>query len=97
MPEWSRIAATSFGILFFVGHLIWAIYSLRFQSTREERLEAAGIVVPGLAGLLIAASAWVPPGYGWAVLSILIVAAVLIIVGRAIYELIVFGNRKRDG
>jgi hypothetical protein len=78
------------GAVIFLVHLASAIYSVRFFTDRNEKLEAAGKVVPGLAGLLFVAAALLWPS-GWVVLCLALSVPVLT-VGRAIYELIVFRN-----
>ena len=61
--------------------LAWIIHSVRFFSARDEKLEAAGKVVPGFADLLMVAAALRSPS-GWAILCVAL-ALPLMIVGRA--------------
>ena len=88
MPVAFKVIVVCVGALFFVGHLAWAVYSVRFFSARDDRLEAVGKVVPGLAGLLMVAGALGAPS-GWAVVCTVLAFPVMI-VGRAAYEFIVF-------
>lgn len=78
----------AFGSLFFAGHLISASVGFRVAKDRDERLEAVGAVVPGLAGVLIVLAFTVP----WSLVKLILALAALplIVIGRALYELIVF-------
>jgi hypothetical protein len=91
LPLWVKIVAVAFGAAFFVAHVLLAVHGMRCALTRDQRVEAAGALVPGVSGLLIAfavASPW--PWLGFAASAL---AAVTIVLGRALYEMIVF----RDG
>jgi hypothetical protein len=90
MPFAFQVFAVCFGVIYFLVHLAWAVYSVRFFTARDDRLEAAGKVIPGFAGLLVAAAALLLPS-GWGV-ACTVVAFPLMFVGRAVYELIVFRN-----
>lgn len=97
MPFWVQLGVTILGVLFFAAYLAATLYNLKFKRTRDERLEAAGAVIPGISGLILASMVWFPPGFGWAVISVIILAAFLVIGGRALYEGIVFRRRRRGG
>lgn len=86
MPEWLNYIA--FGVLFFVVHAAWMVYSLPYARDRDDRLEFIGKIVPGFAGLCIVGAVLSP----WPLLSIaLYLAAIpMMVAGRALYELIVF-------
>lgn len=91
MPDWIRYLAISFGVLFFVAHVAWMLYSLPFASDRDKRREYFGIIVPGFAGLCIAGAAWLQSPLISVVLGLL--GGLLLLFGRAVYELVVFrGN-----
>jgi len=94
MPVAFKIFVVCFGAIFFVMHLAWTFYSVRFYTARDDKLEAAGKVVPGFAGLLIVASALLAPS-SWSLLCV-VLAIPLMIVGRAVYELIVFRQSGGD-
>ena len=91
MPIAVRVVAAVFGSLFFAAHLTCAAHAMRFHPTREGKLEAAGAVVPGSAGLLVTAAAVVAPPW-WAI-ACLVPAVPLLVLGRAVYELVVFRDR----
>ena len=91
LPDLIRAILICLGAIFFLAHFASAIYSVRCFKNRNEKLEAAGKVVPGLAGLLFVAAGLLWPS-GWAPVCLALSLPVLI-VGRAIYELIVFPNR----
>lgn len=93
MPVAFKVIVVCFGALFFLAHLAWAVYSVRFFKARDDKLEAAGKVVPGFAGLLMVAAALLAPS-GWSMVCA-VLAIPLMIIGRAAYELIVF--RKSGG
>ena len=83
-------AFTNFGLVFFLFYLSLAILGFRRSASRDDRLEAAGAVIPGLAGLGIVGAVWAGPPWAFA----LIAASVpFMTVGRAVYELIVFRPR----
>ena len=92
MPTWFVATGVAFGLLFFAFHAFWAVSGLRYARSRDDRLEAAGAVVPGLAGLLLAAAAVTSPALlslGFAILSLPV-----LVLGRAVYELVVFRSRS---
>lgn len=93
---WSlRLCLAVFGLLFFAFQVVMALLGgVRSASDRDRRIEAAGSIVPGLAGLFIAAACFSP----WrALLLVMAVASVVFLVfGRAGYELIVFRPRRRS-
>ena len=91
-PTWVRVGAVALGVSFFGAHVFLAVMGVRRATNRDDRLEAAGLLVPGLAGLLLAAAYLSPT----AALSLTLVLAALpvMIVGRAIYELLVFRPRR---
>ncbi len=93
MPVAFKVIVVCFGAIFFLAHLAWAVYSVRFFTARDDKLQAAGKVVPGFAGLLMVAAALLAPS-GWSVLCV-VLAIPLMIIGRSVYELIVF--RKGGG
>jgi hypothetical protein len=88
MTDWFRYTVIAFGILFFVAHLALMVYSLPFARDRDTQFEYFGKIVPGLAGIGIACAAFVESS----LLSILlvVVSGFVMILGRVIYELIVF-------
>lgn len=90
MPVAFRIIVVCFGAAFFLAHFAWAIYSFRFFTSRGDRLAAVGKVVPGFAGVLMIAAVFLPPLGG---LICAVLAIPLIIVGRAVFELIIFRTR----
>jgi hypothetical protein len=94
MPFAFKVIIVCFGATFFLAHLAWALYAVRFYTARDDKLEAAGKVVPGFAGLLMVAAALLAPS-GWSVVCG-ILAIPLMVVGRAVYELIVFRKSGRD-
>jgi len=64
------------------------LYSLPFARDRGTWFEYLGKIVPGFAGIIIACAAWVDSSL---VLILLVaVAGFIMILGRAVYELIVF-------
>lgn len=76
------------GSVWFVAHVAWAFYAVRYCSTGDQLLEALGVIVPGLGGLcLLLAGVLTSPIWS---LICLVIALPLMIVGRACYELIVF-------
>jgi hypothetical protein len=95
IPAPLAISMTAFGFLFFAGHLIWAVVGVRSASGRDDRLELAGRAVPGIAGLLLAVAVLAP----WPLLGIglVVMAMPVMVLGRAIYESIVFRRRGPDG
>jgi len=90
MPDWYRYLVLTFGLLFFTGHFAWMLISLRYATSRDELLEYFGKCVPGIGGLLIGLSPFVPSTLLGVVMSL--AGLPVIFVGRAIYELIVFGK-----
>ena len=87
-----RWTLTGLGLAFFLIHVLIALSALRVHADRRERLEAFGRIAPGLAGLLVAVGGWLIPSM-WALLPILLALPTLV-VGRAAYELLVFGRRR---
>ena len=99
MPTWLKLSGLVFGLLFFLYHLGLATWGFRSALSRDQRLEAVGAIVPGLSGLLMVAAAWSPwPALG---IGLAVVGVPILILGRAIYELIIFahrqGHRRRAG
>jgi hypothetical protein len=93
MPDWIRYVQTAFGILFFSGHVLWMVCSLRFARSPADRLEYVGILVPGSAGIMIAAIPWVTyPPLG---IALCFAGLLVMVLGRALYELVVF--RRTQG
>ncbi len=91
MPDWFRYLTIAFGVLFFVAHLAWILYSLPFAQDRAKRLEYFGKLVPGFAGIFIALAVWVQSPL--LAVALAITGGFVLILGRAVYELIVFrGN-----
>lgn len=88
MPFTFKVIVICFGALFFIAHLAWAACSVRFYTARNDKLESLGKAVPGFAGLLLVTLVLLPPS-GWSVVCA-VAAISLMIVGRAVYELIVF-------
>lgn len=84
MPLPFKIILITFGTLVFLAHAAWALYSIRFYSTRTEKLEAAGIIVPGCSGLLMIAAALLLPSR-WGILCAALTFPLLLI-GRAVYD-----------
>ena len=91
-----RATITFLGILYFLAILAWTLYLVCRQSTRDRRLEDAGTVVRGIPGLLIAGSLWLPQRYSWLAVLLNVLSIGLLIVGPALYELVVFRNHWRD-
>ena len=83
-----QLLGTSFGAVLFLYCLARMIYGMRFAQSRDERLEAVGLLVPGIAGLLLAGAFWVP--HRWVAILLMLVAIACLVAGRAVYELIVF-------
>ena len=88
MPDWIRYLAISFGVLFFISHVAWMLYSFSFASDRAKRREYFGIIVPGFAGVCIAGAAWLQPPLFSVILGLL--GGLLLLFGRAAYEILVF-------
>jgi hypothetical protein len=86
MPDWIRYVVTEFGILFFSGHLVWMVCSFRFARLHADRLEYVGVIVPGSAGIMIAASPWV--SYPPLAIALCLAGLLVIVVGRGLYELV---------
>jgi hypothetical protein len=87
-----RFAAAFFGLFFFLYHLIIAVSGIRTALSRDQRLESAGALVPGLSGLLMATAAWSPSRL--LSLALVVVALPVLVLGRALYELAVFRPKK---
>jgi predicted membrane channel-forming protein YqfA (hemolysin III family) len=93
MSDSFRYLAIAFGVLFFIAHLAWMLYSLPFAQDRAKRLEYFGKVVPGFAGICIALAVWVQSPL--LAVPLMIAGGFVLILGRAVYELIVFrGNAE---
>src|SRR5262245_32543554 len=90
IPSSLAAAFTTFGLVYFLFSLSLAILGFRRSASRDDRLEAAGVVIPGLAGLGIVGAVWVGPP--WA-LALIAASIPFMAVGRAVYELIVFRPR----
>ncbi len=75
----------SFGGVFFIAHVIWTFALYRHAIDHNHRVEAAGAVVPGLSGLAIGLATMAPL---WLSVCLLPAAAINVILGRAIYELV---------
>jgi hypothetical protein len=88
IPFWFKIAIIAFGLLFFAGHLLLAILGVRRATTRDNRLVAVGVVVPGIAGLFLAGAALSTTP----VLGLVLLAPFLpiLVIGRAVYELVLY-------
>ena len=88
-----EILVIAFCGLFFIGHVLFA--GARFCTAQDQgsRLEALGLLVPGFAGAIIV-FAFLSP---WPLLRPIsaLVSLPLIVVGRPLYELVVF--RRRGG
>lgn len=89
--SFATVVLVCFGAAFFLGHLAWAIYAFRFYTARDDKLEAAGKVIPGIPGLLLVAVALAPSV--WTV-TFAVLAFPLSIVGQGIYQCIVFRKKK---
>ena len=90
-----EIFPITFGGLYFAGHLVWAAVNVLAAKGRDARLVEAGIFVPGFAGLFMVFAVIAR----WPILKIALRIAALVIglVGRALYELVVFrsnGSRR---
>lgn len=82
----------AFGLLVFTLFLLKAMYQLRFAATRDQRLESAGAAVPGVGGLCLAGIAY---STSLALsIGLAVVGLATLVVGRAVYELIVFQPRS---
>ena len=79
-------ACIALGLLFYLGHAWFTVAKYRAMTTRDDRLEALGLLVPGLS-LALAIAARTSPSFG---IILLVLAFFNLILGRAIYELIVF-------
>ena len=96
-PEWLKVCGACFGLVFFLYFWLVALWGMSSATSREHRLEAAGAMVPGFSGLLLAAALWSSSravGLGLAV-----AALPILVIGRAIYEVVVFriSRSSRDG
>lgn len=82
-------ACIALGLLFYLGHAWFTVAKYRAMTTRDDRLEALGLLVPGLSGLslALAIAARTSPSFS---IILLVLAFFNLILGRAIYELIVF-------
>jgi hypothetical protein len=87
-PLWLKIVASALGLLVCLGHVVSAVVGTRSARTPEQRTEAAGAIVPGVAGLLLVATVVSPSRP----LSLLSACAALptLVLGRAVYELVAF-------
>jgi len=84
------------GVLFFVAHVVFALCGVHVRrGDRDGQLEALGKSVPGMAGLLLGLGCWLIPSI-WAMLPML-AALLTLMLGRPVYELIVFGRRRGNG
>lgn len=79
-------ACIALGLLFYLGHAWFTVAKYRAMTTRDDRLEALGLLVPGLS-LALAIAARTSPSFS---IILLVLAFFNLILGRAIYELIVF-------
>ncbi len=91
ISETSPRALMAFGLLFFLGHIPIVVANVRAATTRDDRLESLGLLIRAVPGLLLALSvlAWPWPVVGFA---LLVAAVPTLVLGRAVYELIVFGE-----
>jgi TRAP-type C4-dicarboxylate transport system permease small subunit len=88
MPEWLKVTATCLSVGFFLAHA-WRAWMLTTRAdSRERRKEAVGAAVPGLAGLLWCTAIYAPAL--WLKFVLVLLAIPVLMVGRAIYELLVF-------
>ena len=92
MPEWIRYVVTAFGILFFSGHILWMVYSLRLARSSADRLEYIGIIVPGSAGIVIATIPWV--SFPLLKIALCLAGLLVMVLGRALYDLVVFRRTR---
>lgn len=94
IPTWLKIGLVAFGVLFFACHLVVALRGVRSTPSRDERVEAAGLIVPGVAGLLFAVAVLAP----WPLLGLVSAVASIpvLVLGRAAYECIVFRRGGRS-
>ena len=91
MPIWLAVPVSILGVMFFTGHVLWVRYALRCALTPEQRREFFGKVIPGLAGLLVAAAPWV--SFKPFAAALCLAGMIIIILGRGVYEMFVFRNR----
>jgi hypothetical protein len=93
VPTGLVVAGVAYGLLFAAWQGFWVVAGLRSARSRDERLGATGAAVPGAAGRLIAAAALTAP----APLSVgpAILAVPVVLVGRAVDELVVFRPRRQ--
>ncbi len=93
MPTGFKVLFISFGVLFFLAHLVMFIARLRRAKSGRKRVEAGGVLVTGAVGLLVVAGAFVrslPLAVTLGVLGLL-----LLVLGPFLYELIVFRPNTR--
>ncbi|QEG22272.1 hypothetical protein [Mariniblastus fucicola] len=90
MHDWMLYLAITFGSLIFFAHLVWMLYSLQYTQDRDRRLECFGKIVPGLAGICIVFAALAQNPFVSVALGL--AGGIVLILGRAVYELIVFGG-----
>lgn len=50
MPDGLRIVFIALGVLFFLAHVAWIAYAVRFARSREQRIEAYRFCRPGSCG-----------------------------------------------
>ncbi|MDA0588697.1 MAG: hypothetical protein O2820_13050 [Planctomycetota bacterium] len=94
MPDRFRYIVIAFGTLFFLGHVGWMLFSLTHAVDRSTRLEYAGKVVPGFAGLcVVGATITTSPLLA---IALYVAALPVMIVGRAVYEQVVFSRNRRS-
>jgi hypothetical protein len=82
-------AGIAFSLLFFLSHIGFTLAKFQAMTTRDDRLEALGLLVPGSSGLILALALAVRTSPR-SVVILVVLAFVNLILGRAIYELIVF-------
>lgn len=93
IPFWFRFAAIIIGLVLFAFQLTLAILGFRSAQSRDDRREATGAIIPGIAGLILIAGVLIPSRPACIVLMGL--ALPILVLGRAVYELVTF--RKRGG
>jgi ABC-type phosphate transport system permease subunit len=91
VPTGLVVAGVAYWLLFAAWQGFWAVAGLQHARSRDEWLEAAGAAVPVAAGLLIAAAALTAPAPVSVALAV--VAMPVMVLGRAVYELVVFRSR----
>lgn len=83
MPDVFAIIWTTLGANFFLAQLIAMVLRYRSATSHNQRVEAVGIAIPGLSGLVMIAIVWVPP---WLGAALFFPAVVNLKAGRALYE-----------